>query len=342
MWGRRVFSARSAAVISVAAVLLSVLVSAAVGGTKASSSRAVSFRADATCSVKDKTMVYVSVLRENPILRIMAQGAIDGAKASGFKSTKWLAAQGFDEAGSAALGDQAIAQGVDGIVVFATSPAFYPMIARAKAAGIPVVQAHSVIPKGKAPGVYAVVAPDPVQFGAQAALALGKKIGGKGKVAITQSAFIPNENAASASFTKTMKASFPNVEVLKPVAEGGDPSKAIQTESSIIQANPGLVGVFGTNGNVPVTWPVAARDNNATLTIIGMDYARANLDAVKKGDTYAIIAQPLYEEHYRASQLLKRVLCKQPLKYHNTMPAPIVTQSGLARYYTLLAKVKIR
>jgi len=62
------------------------------------------------CSVSDKKMVYLSVLRENPVLRIMAQGAIDGAKEAGFGETEWLAPQGFDEAATTELGNQAIAQ----------------------------------------------------------------------------------------------------------------------------------------------------------------------------------------------------------------------------------------
>jgi len=299
----------------------------------------------ASCDVGDKSMVYVSVLRENPVLQAMAQGAIDGANAAGFGSAEWVAAQGFDEPGSANLGNQAIAEGVDGIVVFATSPAFYPMIAKAAEAGIPVIQAHSQIPEGDAEGVLANFYPDPVAYGEAAARALGDKLaedGVVGSIAITQSALIPNENAASTAFANVIETEYPDLTTLEPQAVGGDPTKAIAQQTSIAQANSDLVGAFDTSGNGPLTWSTTQRDTGTAIVIISMDYTKANLDLVADGEVYAIVAQPLYEEHYLSSMALAEALCGDPLEYDNPLEAPIVRADGLQQYYDLLAKVNIK
>jgi ribose transport system substrate-binding protein len=289
-------------------------------------------------------MAYVSVLRENPVLQIMAQGALDGAKTAGFKSEEWLAPQGFDEPGAINLANQAIAQGISGIVIFATSPAFYPMIAKAKAAGIPVIQVHSPIAEGAAAGIDANFYPDPVAYGKAAAEAIGNELktaGKKGSVALAQTSFIPNENAAAKSFTATMKAEFPEQTVLKSIAEGSDETKAIATETSTVQAHSDLVAAFDTSGNGPVVWATTQRDTSKKLVIIGMDYAKANLDLVKNGEVFGIVAQPLYQEHYLASLELAKALCKDTVVYEHALPAPVVTKSGLQTYYDLLAKVNI-
>ncbi|MGN9847036.1 sugar ABC transporter substrate-binding protein [Nonomuraea sp. H19] len=299
-----------------------------------------------SCDLSEKKVVYISVLRENPVLRIMAQGAVDGFDAFRMQG-QWLAPQGFDEPGAVQLGDQAIAQGVDGIVVFATSDAFYPMIKRAKAAGIPVVQTHSPIEEGRAPGVLNVVAPDPAAYGAAAAQSIATALKAKGvtsgSVAVTQTALILNENQAAEAFTARMKELAPALKVLKPVAVGGDQEKAIAAETGIVQGNPDLVAAFGTYGNAPVTWATTQKDTGKKLSVIGMDYAKANLDNVKNGQILGVAAQPLYQEHYEGAVLLGNRLCGQTqgMKYRYSPPAPIITKDGLDPYYNLLGAVKI-
>lgn len=301
-----------------------------------------------SCDLSGKKMVYISVLRENPVLQIMAQGAIDGAKAVGFGDAQWLAPIGFDEPATAALGDQAVAQGADGIVVFATSDAFYPMIKRAADAGIPVVETHSPIDEGNAPGVLSVVAPDPLAYGANAAESIAGELQKQGtttgSVAVTQTALILNENQAAEGFTKKMNELLPSIKVLEPVAVGGDFNGAIAKETAIVQGNPDIVAAFGTYGNSPVTYAQTQADSGKQFVVIGMDYAKANLDNVRDGKVFGIAAQPLYQEHFEGSVLLGDYICGQSdvLDYRYSPPAPIVTKDGLQPYYDLLNKVNIK
>lgn len=301
-----------------------------------------------SCDLSDKNVVYVSVLRENPVLRIMAQGAIDGFKAIGFADQQWLAPQGFDEPATVALADQAITQGIDGMVVFPTSEAFYPMIKRAQDAGIPVIGTHSPVEEGDAPGILHVIAPDPQAFGATAAEAVAAELQAngitEGSVAMTQTALILNENQATEAFRNKLNELMPALNVLDPVAVGGDTAGAIAAETAIVQGNPDLVAAFGTYGNAPITWANTKADTGKDdLVVVGMDYAEDNLKNVQDGKIFGVVAQPLYQEHYEAAVLLGTVLCGEAdgLPYRYSPPAPVVTKDGLQPYFEMIESVNI-
>jgi len=67
--------------------------------------------------------------------------------------------------------------------------------------------------------------------------------------------------------------------------------------------------------------------------IISMDYTRPNLDLVKSGKVYGLVAQPLYEEFYNAVELVGAALDGQTVQYRNLLPAPIVLLKDIAKYY---------
>ena len=55
-----------------------------------------------------------------------------------------------------------------------------------------------------------------------------------------------------------------------------------------------------------------------------MDYTRPNLDLVKEGKVYGLVAQPLYEEFYRRAELLVKAIDGETIEYRNLLPAPII------------------
>jgi ribose transport system substrate-binding protein len=98
--------------------------------------------------------------------------------------------------------------------------------------------------------------------------------------------------------------------------------------------------VLSTTGGGPITWANAQKEAGRQLIIIGMDYTRPNLDLVKSGEVYGIIAQPLWDEAYGAAELLARSLRGEKIDSWTKLPAPLVTKENLARYYALLDKVE--
>lgn len=222
--------------------------------------------------------------------------------------------------------------------VFTLDTAIYPFVAKLAAEGLPVVTWHELPPPGTIKGLKAATGQDLTQVGNDAALALGTRLGDKGVIALTQGSFNVEENAKAEAFRRSMAQHFPEIKVLEPQLEGFEATAAKAKAISLLQGHPGITGVFSTTGNGAQTWAGAARTAGRTLIIIGMDYTRANLDLVRSGEVYGIVAQPLYEEGAKTAELAAALAQGKTVPYHNPLPAKIITARDLAPYYTLLEK----
>ena len=63
-----------------------------------------------------------------------------------------------------------------------------------------------------------------------------------------------------------------------------------------------------------------------------MDYTRPNLDLVKSGKVYGLVAQPLYDEFYQAVALVGQAIDGKPVQYKNLLPAPVILLKDLDKY----------
>ena len=291
-------------------------------------------------SPEGKTFQLVMILKGHPVHHIVQFGFLQAAKKLGYNG-EIVACDGSQASDSIALGEAALAKGSNGMVVWAFDQSYYPFINKCAEKGVPVVVPHFPIKEGEVKGVVATTGCDPHKYAEAAAEAIGSKIGGKGTVAITQGSFNTTENMVAETFTKYMNDHYPNVKVLPPQEEGFDPPTAISKAVAIIQAHPDLVGALSTTGGGPTTW-AGAKDqtNKKDLVVIAMDYTRVNLDLVKSGKIYAIIAQPLYEEGGKSVELLDQYLRTGKVEYYNVLDAPLVTADKLDYYYKLLDDVE--
>jgi ribose transport system substrate-binding protein len=287
-------------------------------------------------------LIWVQPLRNHPVHRIMQAGFLSECKKlkAHCEIVGNPSATVFDVPGSISLAQAALSRTkFNGAAVYAVDPSIYPFIKQLHDKDYPVVSWHTLnLKKGSVPGLDAVTGTNPAIYAKEAASAIGKKIGGKGAVAITQGSFNTTENLVSKVFTQTMHSKFPKVKVLAPQIEGFEPSAARAKAVSILQAHPDLVAAMSTTGGGPATWAGAEDETGKKLVVIGMDYVRQNLDLVKKGKVYAIVAQPLFQEGARTADLLVRLADKKPVSYSNYIPAPVVTKSNLVPYYAFLKK----
>lgn len=303
-------------------------------GTQSASTTA-SASGEKECSVEGKTIQFVAPLKSNPTMQVMAAGFQQRAKELGFDG-KVLMSDDADPQKILALGQQAMTQGSDGMVIPPYDAALYPFIKQASAAGIPIVTTHSSVPDSEDLGMKQDIHPDPAQYGAEAARAIGEQIGGRGTVAVTQGGFNPIENAAAESFTAAMKEQYPDVKVLKSQVEGFEPAAAISKAVSVLQSDDSIAAAYSTTGGGPKTWAGAADQAKRRLTIIGMDYTRPNLDLVRSGKVFAVVAQPIYEEHADAVDALKAVICGETVEAEVSAESPLVTTDNVGDYYDLL------
>ncbi len=307
-------------------------------GVVAALAGAVSGSADARATKGN--LLWVQPLRDHPVHRLMQAGFLQECKRIGYtcEVVGNPSATNLDVPATVALANAALTRKkYVGVGVYAFAPEMYPLVRSVHAKGYPTVSWHILIKKGTVP-LDAITGTDPAAYARAAARAIGAKIGGSGKVAVTQGSFNTIENLVAKTFTATMKKAYPDVEVLAPQVEGFEPSAAAAKAVSIIQANPDLKGAFSTTGGGPATWATAQRQAKHSLVAIGMDYVRQNLDLVKSGEVYAIVAQPLYEEGAKTADLLAARARKRKVGYYNFLPAPIVTKAKTARYYAILKK----
>ena len=205
---------------------------------------------------------------------------------------------------------------------------------------MPVILPHFPIPEGSVPGTTGIIGCDPAAYARMAAEEIGKAIGGKGAVAITQGSFNTTENMVAEEFAKTMKEKYPDIKVLKSEEEGFDPSKSIAKAVAILQAHPDITAALSTTGGGPQTWAGAQKEAGRKIVAIGMDYTRVNLDLVKNGEVYAVVGQPLWEESFGAAELLDKAARGEKIPWWTQLPAPFITKDNLAPFMELLDKVE--
>lgn len=290
-----------------------------------------------SCSLipaKQGVYVFISPNRQHPVVRLMSLGFWEACSALKVEC-KDLSYDGVDLSQQAPATDQAIALKAAGAIAF-VDKAVYAQDNRLIKAGIPTDCIHVQVPQGDVPGLLAWVAADQTDYAHRVADFMGDKMGGKGVIATTQIDLNDVENLVQAEFAKEIASKYPNIKVLSPEMEGADPTQAIAKATAILQAHPDVTAAFGSTGGSPTTWAKAAQavgKKAGDLVIVGMDYSRENLDLIKAGWVTAVVGQPLYEETYRALELLVDHSNGKTVQYANVYPAPIVTAADVDKYY---------
>lgn len=288
---------------------------------------------------KAKKFYWVQPLKGHPVHQMTQIAFTEGARKLGYEA-EVIGADNEDLSATLALAEQAVAKGdAAGMAVWTGNPAWNPFIEKS-GKKMPIVLPHFPSPEGSIPGANGVISCDPAEYAREAAREIGKAIGGKGTVAITQGSFNTTENLVAEVFTKTMKELYPDVKVLAPMEEGFDAPKAISRAVSIIQANPDLVAALSTTGNGPTTWAGAQREAGRKIVAVAMDYTRVNLDLVKDGSVYAVVGQPLWEESFGAAELLDKLSRGEKIPWWTKLPAPFITKDNLKPYSELLDRIE--
>lgn len=129
---------------------------------------------------------------------------------------------------------------------------------------------------------------------------LAAKVGEKGKVGILSGSLsAPNHKARVAGFQKAI-AEFPNMKVVFEQPDNDDLQKAADLTENALQANPDLVGVFGSNASAPIGAARAVENANlkGKVHIVGMDDLPEAIGYLKSGTIDALKAQRQWEIGY--------------------------------------------
>ena len=177
-------------------------------------------------------------------------------------------------------------------------------------AGIKIITVDTYLGNGdyvNGPAKFPIsyIGSDNTEGGRIAARGLAKAIGGKGAVYINST----NPNVSSVEgrekgFKEVMTKEFPNIKVLGPDYNLDDPNKATQQTAALLEREPQLAGVFGTN--VFSAQGAGAAVVNAGLgghvQVVAYDATKLAIELMNKGVVSLVLAQKPFDMGYMAVQ----------------------------------------
>jgi ribose transport system substrate-binding protein len=167
--------------------------------------------------------------------------------------------------------DELVAKGVKGIIVSPTDgDAILGACENAMANGIPVITVISGM--NDTSTYYGELGASNFNVGVTGGTYAAKLIGGTGKVGILTIPGVPVHDQRAQGYVDTLK-SYPGIEVLPLVNTDADPAKGQERAAALIQANPDLKVLIGTDsvGGAAAARAVKEAGKAGEIVVIGMD-----------------------------------------------------------------------
>jgi ABC-type sugar transport system substrate-binding protein len=233
----------------------------------------------------------------DPFFQAMKVGAVAAAKANNVDLIWQGDPSEYSPATQIPVVDAVLAQKPDALVLIPTDPtALQPSVAKAKAAGIPVINVDTRV--GDLKDVLSFITGDNADGGAKAADAMAKAIGWtKGKkyevvVGLTSATATTNV-ARLDGFSKQILRKYPGIKIVDKAYSQSQPAKANTNVSNWLTKYPNLSGIFAIDGTNAAGAAAALQAKGLTgkVALVGYDAYKANVDLIAKGVFTALIAQ---------------------------------------------------
>lgn len=239
------------------------------------------------------TVIMVGADIGDPFYQAMHCGMIAGAKKYNVNLV-WTGTEGVDWQPELTAFNAAVTLKPKGIITAPFSPtAFIAPIQKAMKAGTPVVTVDGS--NEKMVEVQNIRTGNDLA-GFAAGDAMGKDLGGKGKVAVISfAADVPAQAERVAGFKKGL-AKYPGITIVAEDFGGADSAKAAQKAAAILQRYPDLNGFFGTDTNdaAGVSSAVKAAGLQGKVKVYGYDTGAAAIADLKAGVYDGLVGQSPY------------------------------------------------
>lgn len=229
--------------------------------------------------------------------------------------------------------DELVAKGVKGIIVSpADGDAIIGACKNAMDKGIPVLTVISGMNDKTA--YYGELGGSNYNVGVTGADYVAKLIGEKGTVGILTIPGVPVHDQRSEGYVETFK-NYPNIKVLPLVNTDADPNKGQERAAALIQANPDLKALIGTDsvGGAAAARAVKEAGKVGEIIVLGMDRDADLLGYIKEGTVTATVASKSFTTKYMAMHYMYWILtdsikdCSDP-KAAGINPISPVTDTG--------------
>jgi ribose transport system substrate-binding protein len=186
---------------------------------------------------------------------------------------------------SAALAKKPQALGIAAL----DSKAAIPLLRRAQAAKIPVIAFDSGVDSDIP---LTTCATDNLAAAALAADKMAAAIGNAGEVGL----IVHDQTSRTGvdrrdGFLNEMKSKHPNIKIVSVQYGGGDHLKSAEIAKTMIQANPNLKGIFGSNEGSAEGAAIGVKESGKKLVLIGYDSGKEQKDDINSGLMYGAITQ---------------------------------------------------
>lgn len=246
----------------------------------------------------DETYCVIMSLGQLEFFDALKAGVCDAANEIG---AKWYFAgpQEFVPDQIVQAIDQAVANGVTGIVLHGQTEETADAVNNAIAKGIPVICVNTDIPSDR----LSFIGCDPYNAGVGQAEELVRLLDGKTGTVLISSALAVAQPSAIANLegAHSVLDAIPGMNVVE-VDDTADANVAATNIGAALQANPDTVGIIGQQAYTAVGAATAVREagKQGEVIIVGRDRDIATLDLIKNGEVAASFAQNSYVEGYIA------------------------------------------
>ncbi len=275
-----------------------------------------------------KVVLAVSTLN-NPFFVTLRDGAVAEAEAKGISldvsdAQNDASTQGNQLANAQAIGAKAV------IVNPVDSDAVSPAVQRLVSASIPIIAVDRDVTGEK---VASFISSDNVAGGRQAAEALAKAMGEKGKVLILQG--VPGTSASrdrGRGFAEAIKA-HSDIQVVAQQTANFDRTNGLNVTSNLMQAHPDVTGIFAENdemalGAIQALGAKAGKD----VLVLGFDGTPEGLKEIQDGRMVGSIAQQPAELGKLAVDQAVNAINGDPVDEIVPVPVTTVTKDNVAEF----------
>lgn len=237
--------------------------------------------------------------------------------------------------------EENVAKKVDGILVWGQFPGQTDSaIDKAIDSGMPVVCIGADIPGSKR---LTCIGGEQYTSGIMFADLVAKAINGKGKVATmnTVSAGAKQAIDRAKGFEETIKAKYPNIQIVEVLDDKADPVLAPTVAASCLQKHPDLACFVGLDAVSGVGAATAIREagQKGKIKIVAGDRDEGTLDLIESGEIEATVVQKSYIEGYWGLKMIyayKNGLLngmfasEEQMKGSKVIPLPYYCNTGFA------------
>ena len=190
--------------------------------------------------------------------------------------------------------EQLTARKIDGVVLTAgEANALIPAIDRAVAAGIPVITFDSDSPGSTR---LAFVGTDNYNAGWAAGKAMAEWLGGAGRVGVSTFPGPDHLKKRLDGFAAALARFAPGITITAVVNDEGDVAKAETQITAMLQADPGITGIFCAHGNPGPGAAAAVRNlgRRGEVQILAFDFGTPVIELIESGEIKGTVGQNPY------------------------------------------------